>query len=443
MSDDEITLQNIIMKSKKPEKYKLQEEIINKKIKLCIGKIVFGNTFGSCCFIFIKEKNLKIILTSNHVITKESLKSKDKINIYVEDTKKEINLKKKRFIYSNKYLDFTVIQILESDFIDNFLEVDDYIFVYNYEKEFIYCLQYPFGELNNDTGKIIEIKKGIIKHSISTSKGSSGSPLILANHRIIGIHKGASKKNYNVGIFMKEIIIEINRNDIFIIKENFCDIFFYKLIKYIEKSKRTIYNILYYLLIIFLIHYFLFRKRRKILKYENGIIKYYGYMKDDKMEGEGTSYYENGEKKYVGNWKNGKRDGEGISYYPDGKIEYIGTFAYDLFNGNGIYYYYAGHSNISYDFIYTGSFYNNHFNEFGNLYFKEINLRYEGFFTYGFIKFYGKIYLNGNIVYNGTTVLDLFVPFNGYTLSFDNGIIEEIHFDKYNLDGYCLVFVEK
>ena len=258
MSDEEITLQNIIVKMKKPDKYKLQEEIVNKNIKLCIGKIMFGSAFGSCCFVFIKEKNLKLILTNNHVITKHSLEPNGKIEIFVEGTRKVIDLNKKRFIYSSEKLDFTVIQILESDYLDNYLEVDDYIFVYNYKKEIIYCLQYPYGEeLKIDTGELIGIKNGIIKHSISTNEGSSGSPLILTNHRIIGIHRGASNKNYNVGIFMRDILIEINRNDINIIKENFYEILYYKIIKYIEKTKREICAVLSLLLVIFLIYFFL------------------------------------------------------------------------------------------------------------------------------------------------------------------------------------------
>ena len=50
-------------------------------------------------------------------------------------------------------------------------------------------------------------KKKNIKHSCSSQKSSSGSPIInLKNFKVIGIHKGSSDKNFNYGSFIKNPI---------------------------------------------------------------------------------------------------------------------------------------------------------------------------------------------------------------------------------------------
>jgi len=48
-----------------------------------------------------------------------------------------------------------------------------------------------------------------IEHLCSTKPGASGCPIInLNNNRVIGIHKGADIKNWNVGTFIKDPIIK-------------------------------------------------------------------------------------------------------------------------------------------------------------------------------------------------------------------------------------------
>ena len=53
-------------------------------------------------------------------------------------------------------------------------------------------------------------------HNCNTDPGSSGGPIILINNfSIIGLHKGYDKENNkNVGIFLREIINNINENNI-------------------------------------------------------------------------------------------------------------------------------------------------------------------------------------------------------------------------------------
>ena len=71
------------------------------------------------------------------------------------------------------------------------------------------------GRLSHGSGKILDIESHIIKHSASTEKGSSGSPLIKRynNKLIFGIHFGAridcNQKLYNLAIPFDVIIKDI------------------------------------------------------------------------------------------------------------------------------------------------------------------------------------------------------------------------------------------
>ena len=329
MSDNNIGLQKIIVKKGNLEYVQLYEEIINRKIKLCVGKINYGVTSASCGFFYLEKMDIKLIITNKHFINQETLNSYNKINIFVNGIKKEIDLTKKRFIYSGKDLDYIVIQILESDFIDNYLEIDDDIFTYDYKDEFIYCLQFPEGEeLKKDSGNIIKLENGLIEHSISTFKGSSGSPLLLANHKIVGIHRGTYiNKNKNEGIFMKDIILELIQSNVNPARESPTNILFYRLIKFIMKFKYYLcfisFGIILNLLLIFMLIYYFGKKK---LYYENGNLKYYGFMKDGKKHGYGISFYENTNIEYEGYWEYDYYEGKGKKYNNIGKLIYDGSW---------------------------------------------------------------------------------------------------------------------
>jgi len=362
-------------------------------------------------------------------------------------------------------LDFTIIQILESDFIDNYLEIDDSIWNSNYEGETIYCLEFPQGkDLKFDIGEIKKIENGIIKHNISTEDGSSGSPLISTNHKIIGIHKGHEKKNKNCncGIFIKDIIMKIIENNLSPIKENIFVIFFYKSIKFIMKLKKyRKYLLISFALLLFimLLSYLIFiyiPSQKKYEYYENGNIKYYGDMNKGLRNGYGISYYQNNIKEYEGfwqngkyqgkgkkynenkqliydgTWQNGKRYGDGISYYKNGDIEYIGTFSNDLFDGYGKHYFKS--DKFGYDYIYEGNFNKNLRHGFGTFIIEEIHFKYIGEFTNDFIQGLGKMYFNETLIKKGTFIRD---PLNDIGVSYNNGQMKTI-FNEENLDGYVL-----
>ena len=95
------------------------------------------------------------------MIDEEDFKNGIKIDIKINDRiQRVIDLSKNRFKYTNKKLDFTLIEILELDNIHDYLNVDDYMGFREYKKEEIYCLQYPLGQiLQFSEGEVIQRKR--------------------------------------------------------------------------------------------------------------------------------------------------------------------------------------------------------------------------------------------------------------------------------------------
>jgi hypothetical protein len=189
-------------------------------------KIITGdksNGTGFFCELKINNKLMKMLFTNNHVLNRFNS------NIVIEHNKKikEINIKN-RFICTNEDLDYTCIEILDSDNFNNYFKVDKNINNNNPEEKYKHdefvIIQYPRGDdVSFAEGYINNIQNNYeIFHLINTESGSSGSPLILdtRNLKVIGIHCGKYKK-LNRGVYMKEIIEDIekqilnyNQNDI-------------------------------------------------------------------------------------------------------------------------------------------------------------------------------------------------------------------------------------
>ena len=196
-------------------------------------KILQENKIGSgfFCKLYIKNKEMKFLFTNNHIINEKKLVNNSIITISHNNIIKKIELNENRFKCTNPELDYTCIEILDDDNIDNYFEIDDKIQNDNPEEEYkndnLVIIQYPKGnEVSFAEGKINNIKNSTqVFHSASTEFGSSGSPLILSDSlHIIGIHCGMlSKNNLNRGIYFKSIIDDIeqkivnfNRKEIFI-----------------------------------------------------------------------------------------------------------------------------------------------------------------------------------------------------------------------------------
>lgn len=192
-------------------------------MKTCICKLYLNDGIigtGFFCRINSKDETLTVLITNNHVIDEDIIKRRQTINLTINNDKleREISFRYKRKFYTNKTYDVTIIEIIEKkDGIYNFLNLDNKInrnnFVFSGRS--IYNLHYPqgkyaaisFGEILGEGENIFQFK-----HSCSTTKGSSGSPILdLETNDVIGIHNFyyiSRRKNYNGGIFLKHAIME-------------------------------------------------------------------------------------------------------------------------------------------------------------------------------------------------------------------------------------------
>ena len=160
-----------------------------------------NNFLSKCTGFFCKikidnNKEIIVLITALHGIgnsEKLILSNKE------EEETKEIILDDSRIIYNDDNLDISIIEILSSDKInkDYCLEIDEQYIkengIHNYNNISGYILGYPCGkECTFSFGKINVMEgnnKTNIRHSCSTTVGSSGSPIILLdNLKCIGIH---------------------------------------------------------------------------------------------------------------------------------------------------------------------------------------------------------------------------------------------------------------
>ena len=173
-----------------------------------------GKSTGFFCKININFPIKYALFTNNHVLNENNLEIGRKIRFECLEltkyyfssgysiTKKQIEITENRKIFTNQKLDYTCIELFESDGIVNYFEIDPNIFKNNnniiFENNDIFVLQYPNGnDLSFSYGKILSLENNEIKHSASTESGSSGSPIIrrCKDNDIIGLHRGGIKKN--------------------------------------------------------------------------------------------------------------------------------------------------------------------------------------------------------------------------------------------------------
>ena len=204
-----------------------KSEKISRQLKLYICKLfisdngVFYGTGFLCKIPYLDKFNyVHVLITNNHVITKDQLLKKQKQIITFNDgkIKRILNITTKRNIYSNEDLDITIIEIFpEEDNLFYFFEVDDLDLINNKLNEFIYILQYPHGEnvsiYSISYGKILKINFPFIYNNCNTKKGSSGGPILLLNNlKVIGLHQASLTKNEKIkqGILLKQPLEEFN-----------------------------------------------------------------------------------------------------------------------------------------------------------------------------------------------------------------------------------------
>ena len=204
--------------------YECTKEILNQmENKICKIEVNHGKATGFFCKIpFPNTKGvLPVLMTCNHVINENLLFSENgKIILSIKNENEFIDFDlENRRKYTSREYDITIIEIKKTDKINNFLELDDIIFQdiisdKNLNKEYIdktiYTIHYQKGDLSVSYGLIKKIgfrKKYKFDHMCNTNLGSSGSPILGVNNKLIGIHSN-KKKDYNEGIFLNNPIKE-------------------------------------------------------------------------------------------------------------------------------------------------------------------------------------------------------------------------------------------
>lgn len=130
--------------------------IVNEQMKKCVCKITNRNMIGTGFFMKIKIHNnklLPVLVTNNHILSKEDIKKGEKIIISINNEEKYfiIDIDDSRITFSDELFDTTFIQIKEKQDqffnIINYLELDERIYSEKRlsENEFIYILNYLKG----------------------------------------------------------------------------------------------------------------------------------------------------------------------------------------------------------------------------------------------------------------------------------------------------------
>ena len=168
---------------------------------------------GNCFFLELDDKAIpfsKCLLTCNHIL--RGIEVGKLIHLEYQSKIKIIKITSNRRAYTNKELDYTLIEIKPEDEIKQFFKINSKL---NFEllHQEIFVLQYDKDrELGFSSGKILSIKKDIILHSCPTQPGSAGSPLILRSDElcVIGFHLGKYRnEKFNVANLITSIINDI------------------------------------------------------------------------------------------------------------------------------------------------------------------------------------------------------------------------------------------
>ena len=176
---------------------------------ICIIKKTNGTGTGFFCKINAPNSNnfLNTLITNNHILNYDDISNSNIIEISLKNKNYILPLNKPRLKYFNNNLDITIIEILKDDNLPiNYLQVNDEIMKNNF---YINSQVYFTNSLNNKfyLGKILKTNENQFYYSCENYEGNPGSPIMyLKNNKVIGIHRGNSKNQGNIGTFIKAII---------------------------------------------------------------------------------------------------------------------------------------------------------------------------------------------------------------------------------------------
>ncbi len=196
-----------------------------------IPKGGFGSGFF-CKIPYTQNNNLllPVLITNNHVLSKDDFE--DDIKIKINGETKIISLKQRKK-WTDAKLDFTCIEIKEEkDNIHTFFNLDDKVLDKNYSNDkYLGQKIYMFGINKNDmeiafsNGVIKKNKDSFFAHTCNTFEGCSGGCIVNQyNNNVIGIHRGeiktGNKNAVNEGIYINDIINIIKKSKEDISSEN-------------------------------------------------------------------------------------------------------------------------------------------------------------------------------------------------------------------------------
>ena len=194
---------------------------ILEQMTYCICKVKSKGIYGTgffCRIRFLDNTFIKVLTTSYQILDEHYFKENNEINLIINNQARIINLNKKRKIYSNKDFDLTLIEIKESDKINDYFELDENILSQEnpklfYENKTIYIIQYlNMEKASVSYGIFNDLIDSEIKHTCSIKPGSNCSPILNSmNNKIIGISKISEKNDNNTGIFLKVPINEFKK----------------------------------------------------------------------------------------------------------------------------------------------------------------------------------------------------------------------------------------
>ena len=155
----------------------------------------------------IPLKNIKALITYNHMLNFDFLNKGEKMLLYINKKEKEINIRKNRYKYTNEDLDITIIEILDEDNIIKFIEIDKFINSKNYiDSEIVSVTLKKDKQLELLDGMIIGKNDDNYECNIESLK--KGIIVLKDNMKLIGIIK--EKDERMIIIPMNTIINKIN-----------------------------------------------------------------------------------------------------------------------------------------------------------------------------------------------------------------------------------------
>ena len=194
----------------------------NAVCEICVSEHKFGSGFF-CKIPYTQNNNLllPVLITNNHVLSKDSLENDIKIKINGET--KFISLKGRKK-WSDEEMDFTCIEIKEEeDKIHTFYNLDDKVLDKNYSNDYylnhnvlIFAINKNDKQLGFSNGVIKKNQDSFFAYTCNTYPGCSGGCIVNQfNNNVIGIHRGeietGNEKAINTGIYINNVINRIKQ----------------------------------------------------------------------------------------------------------------------------------------------------------------------------------------------------------------------------------------